>query len=365
LRAEAKKRELVGGEPGGGAFRKVVKGAFFGGSGERAIDAAGGDEGHGWNRGGAHGWSFLFTEGVAGGAECEFERFAGDGLDERADGPAEAAGNGARQRNGFDLHGQAAVVLLVTPVSVLAPEEAVGVGGAEGMFCRRACTVDLGDIRAARDAVAMAKVEVAEVDIVGGIHNNGDDMVLADSHERLEAVVVPGESFGLEDFGREVLWVRVEVAHQAFEVGGGGSGDEGSAAPVVKEGSGDGGWGKLLDDEVAAAEATLVCGDEEDAGGMMLLSEAGFDAGGVGVEGGKGFGGGLSRAGRDGQEKQERIEDAVVALHGLQLVPGKRARQWKEAHLWVMGSSRRKCLWACYLGGVVHRLAPFILASSR
>src|SRR6185312_4684834 len=263
LRAEAKKRELVGGEPGGGAFRKVVKGAFFGGSGERAIDAAGGDEGHGWNRGGAHGWSFLFTEGVAGGAECEFERFAGDGLDERADGPAEAAGNGARQRNGFDLHGQAAVVLLVTPVSVLAPEEAVGVGGAEGMFCRRACTVDLGDIRAARDAVAMAKVEVAEVDIVGGIHNNGDDMVLADSHERLEAVVVPGESFGLEDFGREVLWVRVEVAHQAFEVGGGGSGDEGSAAPVVKEGSGDGGWGKLLDDEVAAAEATLVCGDEE------------------------------------------------------------------------------------------------------
>ncbi len=110
----------------------------------------------------------LFLEGVAGGGEGEDEGFAGDGFEVGADGPGEAAGDGASEREGFDLEVEAAVALLVAPVGVEAVEEAVVARGR-----------DLVDASAAGDAVAVVGVECGEGDVAGGVEDDGDDVVLA------------------------------------------------------------------------------------------------------------------------------------------------------------------------------------------
>ena len=126
----------------------------------------------------------------------------------------------------------------------------------------------------------------AKVTVVGDVEDDGEDVVLADAHGGLEAVVLLGEDAGLDDLRGEVPGVGGEVAQEAFEAGGGDSGGEGAAAPVVEEGSGDGGRGELLDDEVAAAEAGVVGGGEEGDGGTVLVGKAGSDGGDVGIEDG-------------------------------------------------------------------------------
>ena len=85
----------------------------------------------------------------------------------------------------------------------------------------------------------MLRVEAAEGDVVGGVHDDGDDVLLADAHGGLHVVAAVGDSLGLQDLRGEVLGVGVEVAQQALEVGGGGTGGEGGAAPVVEQRSGD------------------------------------------------------------------------------------------------------------------------------
>lgn len=164
-------------------------------------------------------------------------------------------------------------------------------GGVEGAFGGGAGRVDLGDVDALRGAVAVLGVELSEGDVVSGVHDDGDDVVLTDAHPCLEAVVLLGEGLGLNDLGREVLRVGAEVFHEALEVGGGRSGGKRGAAPVVEEGSGEwrSGGGELLDDKGSLAKV-LRGGGEKGAGGAVLLGEAGLDCAGVGVEGGDGGG---------------------------------------------------------------------------
>ena len=85
----------------------------------------------------------------------------------------------------------------------------------------------------------MLRVELAEGDVVGGVHDDGDDVLLADAHEGLHLVSVLEGRLGLKHLRGEVLRVGVEVAHEALEVGGCGSGGEGGAAPVVEQSAGE------------------------------------------------------------------------------------------------------------------------------
>jgi hypothetical protein len=137
-------------------------------------------------------------------------------------------------------------------------------GGVEGAFGEGAGRVDLGDADALRGAVTVLGVELSEGDVVGGVHDDGDDVVLANAHPCMEVIVLLGEGFGLDDLGGEMLRVGVEVFHEALEVSGGGSGGEGGTAPVVEECSGEGwcGGGELLDDEGSLAEVLRGGGEE-------------------------------------------------------------------------------------------------------
>ena len=74
----------------------------------------------------------------------------------------------------------------------------------------------------------------------------------------------------------------------------------------------------------------------EAAGGAVLLGEAGFDAAGVGVEGGSGGGSGLGREARGAQEDEEggeeRRELASEAVHGFEDEGAGRGRQCKRGN---------------------------------
>src|SRR6202789_298162 len=76
----------------------------------------------------------LFAQRVACGAQCELNGFTRDALYEGTNCPAETARDRAREREGFDLQGEAAVALFVAPVGIEAPEEAVLFSGAEDAF---------------------------------------------------------------------------------------------------------------------------------------------------------------------------------------------------------------------------------------
>ena len=139
-------------------------------------------------------------------------------------------------------------------------------------------------------------VKLAEGDVISGVHDNGDDVVLAYAHGGRHAVRALVEDAGLHDLWGEVLGVGVEVSDEAVEVGGGGSGGEGCPAPVVEHRAGvfDAiGRRNAFDDQTAAMQRRLRGGGgEEVAGGAVLLRQAGLYGPYVGVEGGeRGWGG--------------------------------------------------------------------------
>jgi hypothetical protein len=90
----------------------------------------------------------------------------------------------------------------------------------------------------------------------------------------------------------EVFWVGAEVLSHSEKIGGGGSGDERGAAPVVEHGServGGGGWGEIVDDQLTTAETRFGLRSgrqrrEEGAWRTMLLREARLDRADIGVE---------------------------------------------------------------------------------
>jgi hypothetical protein len=116
--------------------------------------------------------------------------------------------------------------------------------------------------------------------------------VLAYTHRSLETIALLREHLRLEDLRGKVFWVGVEVLGHSEKIGGGGTGDERGAAPVVKHGSGRvvwGEWGEIVDDQLTTAEACfgLRSGgrwNEEGVLRTMLLREARLDRAGVGVE---------------------------------------------------------------------------------
>ena len=143
---------------------------------------------------------------------------------------------------------------------------------------------DLVDVGAARNAVAVAVVELCKGDVVGGVEDNGDDVVLAHAHVHEPVVAAAGERVCLNDVRGEVLWPGSEVAHEVFEVGRGGAGSEGDGAPVMEESAGCRGSGcrNALQEDVAAAEAGR--GVWRRSEGACLLRESGLNARGVKVE---------------------------------------------------------------------------------
>ncbi len=144
---------------------------------------------------------------------------------------------------------------------------------AKGVLGLGAGGVDLGDMDAARKAVATMRIGLGEDNVVRGVQDDGDDVLLADAHGGLEMVLLPGEDSGLKDLWGEVLWIGGQVLHQAVKVRGFGSGDEGRAAPVVQQGSRDtGGRRELLDGHLALMEPDLILRGNEKGG---LRADAG------------------------------------------------------------------------------------------
>ncbi len=141
----------------------------------------------------------LVGEGVAGGAEGEFQGFAGDGGDEGLDGPGEAVGNGAGEGEGFDLDEEAGVGFCPGPVGVETPEVAVFAAGGEDVFGGGAGVLDLRDAGAAADAEAVAGVEAGELEFVAGVEDDGEDVGLADAHGGGDAVAGGAVGVGGED----------------------------------------------------------------------------------------------------------------------------------------------------------------------
>lgn len=83
------------------------------------------------------------------GTQGELQGVARDGLDERADGPAQTGGDGSGEGDGLELQIEASVALLPGPVGVGAPEEAVLLLGGERVFAGGAGGFDFGDPGAA------------------------------------------------------------------------------------------------------------------------------------------------------------------------------------------------------------------------
>src|ERR1035441_6294661 len=84
----------------------------------------------------------LFSERIAGRAQCEFERFAWNTLHKWPDRPAESGWNGMRERDGFDLHVQSTVPLLIAPVRIEPPKKTVIFGGFQCALAASAGRVD-------------------------------------------------------------------------------------------------------------------------------------------------------------------------------------------------------------------------------
>src|SRR5579863_8271387 len=122
-------------------------------------------------------------------AKRKFERLARHALDERTNDPAKARGNGASERNGLDLDHQAAVAFFIAPIGVQPPEKAVPFAGPNFALTRRAWRIDLGNLCAARNAVAVLRVERAEAHVISRVEDDGDHVMLAHTHFHL--VVVP------------------------------------------------------------------------------------------------------------------------------------------------------------------------------
>lgn len=192
----------------------------------------------------------------------------------------------------------------------------------------------------------MAVIEAAERHVEIQLHDDGDDMLLAGAHEDLEMVALAGEDLRLDDLRRIDVGIRGEVFHEAFEVGGGGSGGEGGSAPVMQHGAGQvgaAGRGDRLDDLFAAVEAWLIGGYKEAGGGAMLLIEAALDLGDVAVESGDGRGLGLGEDGlhrgdpygeqEHGRNEEGRRKGCGAAVHELHLAPGRRGNQCKACRL--------------------------------
>ena len=181
----------------------------------------------------------------------------------------------------------------------------------------------------------MGGIEGGEGDVAGGAEDDGDDVVLAGAEAEQGVCGSCGEDGGGEDLGREVVRVGGEIAEEALEVCGCGVRDEGGGAPVVEEGVGRlGGGCEVFDEELARAKAGAGgWGDgEEGVGRAVLLSEAGLELGGVGVEGGDGGGRGFGEKMWGLEKKKCSEEERQVAFHGDEFEGCGRLRQCKRGN---------------------------------
>jgi len=199
--------------------------------------------------------SGAFLDSVDCGAQSEVERFARNAFDVRPNGPTKTSRNCPRERDGLNLQVETTITLLVAPVGVQPPEEAMFFAGRKREV---GFGIKLGDASALRDAVAVIRVKAAEGNVISRIHEHGDDVALADAHAGESVSILLRDEIGLQDFGREVLRVSIEVGEQALEVGGSGAGSEGGTAPVMQECAGGFGvsWDEVFEDDFAAAEAS-------------------------------------------------------------------------------------------------------------
>lgn len=204
----------------------------------------------------------------------------------------------------------------------------------QGAFASGTGIVDLRDVDASREAVAVSRVELREGDVVGAVKHHCKDVLLAHPHRDLQLLAGPGvragEHPGGEYLGGVLPRIRVEVAQQALKVGGGGSRREGCATPVMKHGSGSERSLNLLDDQIGWVNW---CSRGEERGGIaMTTGELGFNGGDVGLEGGDGCWWWLGWKSESGRDEGERGGEDDARVHGSEFRRAGRGKQWRKAH---------------------------------
>ena len=81
----------------------------------------------------------------------------------------------------------------------------------------------------------MRSVEVREGDIVGGVENHGENVLLANTHQDLCVAGLLRKDAGRKYLGRVDVRISRKIMEQPLEIGGMCAGDKGSAAPVVEQ----------------------------------------------------------------------------------------------------------------------------------
>src|ERR1700756_479713 len=132
-------------------------------------------------------------------------------------------------------------------------------------------------------------------DVVPGVEDNGEDVMLADPHECLKMIALLRDHPSLKHLRGIDPAVVVVVPHQVLEVRGFDSGSEDGAAPVVQKRSGEiwGLWREPLENQLALVQFALLSGIKgREEGGLraMLLRESRLDRTDVGVESRNGCG---------------------------------------------------------------------------
>ena len=136
---------------------------------------------------------------------------AGDVFEEGGDEPVEAGGDVAGEGDGVALDVDAVVGFDEMPVGVEAPEEAVIVVGGEDFFACGAGVFYFCDSRAARLRGGVGGVDWVVENVVFGIEDYGEGVVLFEAEGDLEVVAGFGEEFGAGDLRCVVVGVVVVV----------------------------------------------------------------------------------------------------------------------------------------------------------
>lgn len=182
----------------------------------------------------------------------------------------------------------------------------------------------------------MLRIETAEVDVVGRVHDNRDDMALADPHHGLHVAALLRKHSGLEHLRGKVLRVGVDVLHQSLKIRDLSSWHEGGTTPVMQHRSGKDrilGGREALNDKFSAAKAKQVLGGPRGKEGILrlvLLGQTRLQPDDIQVEFRESGWGrfGECSAGNEGDMQEEEHDRGSAQVHELFGI-----RRWLASHV--------------------------------
>lgn len=115
--------------------------------------------------------------GLARSFQCVDERLLGEFLNDRFNGPSQAKGHVARERDGSAFDHYAGIPLLQSPIGIQAPQESVTSVGLRNSLLQGSGTFHFCYARCAREAHPTRWVHGAIMHLMIGIEDNGNDLL--------------------------------------------------------------------------------------------------------------------------------------------------------------------------------------------